>query len=485
MTLVLEGRLDPATAPAAPYVYLPFDVPAGVTRIDVRYAFEEPSILDLGLTDPRIGAFPSREGFRGWSGSARRHVFVATDDATPGYVAGDLPAGRWQVVLGLAALDGGGCAYRVEVELDDAPRAHATPAAARDVSLPGSRWYRGDLHSHTHFSDARGSLEDLVRAARARGLEFLAVTDHNTAGHHAPVRAASDPELLLVPGEEVTTYRGHANVWGAGGWVDFRLGGPKDVQELVRHVHGRGGLIAVNHPHRSPRCIGCDWEWPMPDDLDAFEVWNGPWAYRNWEALERCDALLRAGSRPTLVGGSDRHQPGWPDEDPTFLWVGSPTTWFYLPELSEAALLAGLASGRAFVSEGPDGPRLELTVGGATMGSCVAPGAFGEGGELTVEARVVGARGALLRYVGAAGTVREIAVEDDEARDVWRWRPDGAFLRAEIVAVDDEPDVRAAFEALRRRGRIPFELTLDEILAHPRVRALTNPVYVNDAAAPG
>ena len=54
--------------------------------------------------------------------------------------------------------------------------------AARDGDLPTlveAGELRGDLHSHTTWStDAKGSLEEMVAAARARGYEYLAVTDH-------------------------------------------------------------------------------------------------------------------------------------------------------------------------------------------------------------------------------------------------------------------------------------------------------------------
>ncbi len=38
---------------------------------------------------------------------------------------------------------------------------------------------RGDLHSHTTWTDGRATLEEMARAARARGLEYLAITDHS------------------------------------------------------------------------------------------------------------------------------------------------------------------------------------------------------------------------------------------------------------------------------------------------------------------
>jgi DNA polymerase (family X) len=46
---------------------------------------------------------------------------------------------------------------------------------------------RGELHSHTVASDGRGTLEEMVAGARARGLEYLAITDHSAShgfGNH-------------------------------------------------------------------------------------------------------------------------------------------------------------------------------------------------------------------------------------------------------------------------------------------------------------
>src|SRR5579862_850009 len=40
---------------------------------------------------------------------------------------------------------------------------------------------RGDLHSHTTASDGRASIEEMALAARERGLEYLAITDHSAS----------------------------------------------------------------------------------------------------------------------------------------------------------------------------------------------------------------------------------------------------------------------------------------------------------------
>lgn len=489
-----QGTVTTAERLRSHYLYLPFEVPAGATRVSVSYEFDAAGgILDLGLADPRLGPFPSREGFRGWSGSARRSAFVAVDDATPGYIAGPLPPGTWHVILGLARVGPAGCRYRVSVEIEaSAPEAggdaagtgaaavaqttagaagagHASRLLPAGEAREGARWYRGDLQSHTFHSDARGSPADLLRAARDRSLEFLAVTDHNTVSHHRVLAGMADQGILLVPGQEVTTYRGHANVWGDIGWSDFRVTGDTDLDTLVADVHARGGLFSVNHPKATPDCLGCDWEYAVPAGADAFEAWQGPWPARNWESLARYDEQLRTGRRITLVGGSDRHQPGYPDPDPEFLQIGSPTTWLWLEEASVAGVLAAIRSGRAFVSESPAGPQLEISVAGEAMGQTVSvPGA----GEIRVTALVGGARGDRLRWIGHEGVLREVAIDSDEFTDEWDWRAAGPFIRAEVVADAALPHLLTLLES----HATPEQTA--PAREHPWRRALSNPVYL-------
>jgi hypothetical protein len=494
---VLEGVVAPGDDP---YRLLPFEVPDGCGRVTVRYRFDTGSILDLGLFDPRATGFPSLMGFRGWSGSARQEVFVARASATPGYLPGPLPAGRWHVILGAAKVAYAGCRYRVEVEVDAAgaaraevpaddgdrqAQAGAPPAAPFSAGDHGPGWYPGDLQSHTHHSDARGSVPELLTAARARGLRYLAVTDHNTVSHWGPLRALSDGGLLGVPGMEVTTYRGHANVWGASDWVDFRVTEERDVETMVRRAHELGGLVSINHPKSQPGCIGCDWEYGVPAEVDAVEAWQGPWPLRNWESLERLDRLLSGGRRLTLVGGSDRHQPAGPELDPPWLRVGSPTTWLWLERFEVSAVLEAIASGRAFVSEGPAGPHLEIDGDGLPMGSRLRPGR----GAVSLRASVAGAAGDRLRWLGAGGVLREVPIEGERFEDGWMYPCDSPFVRAEIVADASLPARRQAVEELadanRRAGKpaLPYGITLPEVLSRPFVRALSNPLFVSAANA--
>ncbi len=56
--------------------------------------------------------------------------------------------------------------------------------AAKDNTLPNLVEFtdlRGDLHAHTDWSDGRHTLQDMVAAAKAEGLEYFAITDHSVS----------------------------------------------------------------------------------------------------------------------------------------------------------------------------------------------------------------------------------------------------------------------------------------------------------------
>ncbi len=475
---VLTGTLYPAT-PEQPYAYLPFEVPEGTTRLWVHYHYGEGNVIDLGLLDPRIEgeSFPATRGFRGWSGGARDHFSVSETEATPGYLAGDLFPGTWFVMFGLYKVQPQGCRYQVEITLETGSQGtmrRLTESGGRTLQRTGAGWYRGDLHAHTHHSDAKGSLHDLVRVAEARGLEVLAVTDHNTVSHHHELRQLETP-LLLIPGQEVTTSRGHANVWGETGWADFRLTHDADLPQLIERVHASRGLFSINHPKGTEH----NWRYPIPEHFDGLEVWQSAWAYRNWESVALADTLLKQGRHFTFVGGSDRHQPGWPDTDAHFLQVGTPTTWLYLEEWTVAGALAALRSGRTCISESPTGPWLELEVAGVLMGGTLASSRE----VCPVQTSITGASGCTLRYLSDRGVVRTVTISDDTFTDSWLWQPEGHFLRAEVVA-DSAAGAEETRLELSAAGVILSDAQLAEVLSKPRLRALSNPVFVSTRALP-
>jgi hypothetical protein len=215
---------------ASPWHYLPVEVPPGTAglRVELEYERAGGAVLDLGCLGPH--------GFRGWSGGARESFVITRDGATPGYLPGELETGTWQVMIGVHRVPPDGVRYQLTAEtwpaaaglplvppVPPAPPPRDRPARRVLPASAGRRWLAGDLHAHTVHSDGVLTVSELAVLAVERGLDFLAVTDHNTVSHHAELPAAARRYgITLIPGQEVTTDRGHAGAFGDLGWIDFR-----------------------------------------------------------------------------------------------------------------------------------------------------------------------------------------------------------------------------------------------------------------------
>ncbi|GII78150.1 hypothetical protein Sru01_31320 [Sphaerisporangium rufum] len=334
---------------------VPVELPAGTRAFTVELSYDrEAGVLDLGCEGPA--------GYRGWSGGARSRYTIAPDWATPGYLPGEVEPGVWSVLLGLYRVPPAGLPYEITVTPHGTPPPPPEPAAAPPVpdtvpavrrrglpALDGLRWRAGELHAHTVHSDGTLTVPALAALARGQGLDFLAVTDHNTVSHHAELPAvAAAAGITLIPGQEVTTDLGHANAFGDIGWVDFR----RPATDWVRTVAGRGGLLSVNHPLGAD----CAFRHPLDERPRVAEVWHSGWWDRTWGApLAWAQAWHE---QVVYVGGGDFHRPE--DGHPP----GSPCTWVLAEDTGDgnaagaAALVAGVRAGRTAVSAGPDGPLL-------------------------------------------------------------------------------------------------------------------------------
>ncbi|MBW6422215.1 CehA/McbA family metallohydrolase [Rhizobium sp. XQZ8] len=451
---------------ADPYFYVPVDIPAGTTRIDVAMSYPKADdcIIDLGMLDPRATDYPTAAGFRGWSGGARDRFFVATDDATPGYIHGEIQAGIWKVMLGLYKVPSSGADVLVTVVFNSAPRELLPPPARTFPVRHGAGWYRGDLHCHTFHSDAAGSPELLHAAAKQAGLDFLAIADHNTITQRRYFHPHSSPELVFVRAMEVTTAVGHANVYGVDDWIDFRMTKAEHAHTLSRLVREHGGLLSINHDKPT-----IQWDYDLPQ-IDCMEVWQSHWMAWNWVSLGRYQERLASGLKISAIGGSDFHQPArLMPEGP--LVLARPTTVLWLYELSEDAILAAMKAGRGYVTESPNGPHLALTANGEPMGSTTR-------GEVIAEAQTKRAEGDTLAWIDATGV---LATETIGAED-WTGRFTGCpktFLRAEIIAAASRERLMAEFSAALQGRSLPWQLQGVDMANQPLRRAISNPIYLD------
>ena len=71
---------------------------------------------------------------------------------------------------------------------------------------------RIDLHVHSNASDGTDAPAEVVRRARAAGLDVMALTDHDTQAGIAAARDAIGDDLTLVPGMELSCLLGSRSV---------------------------------------------------------------------------------------------------------------------------------------------------------------------------------------------------------------------------------------------------------------------------------
>ena len=187
-------------------------------------------------------------------------------------------------------------------------------------ALPTGRWtacwgaeirimiYHFDLHVHSHYSaDAAASPEQLIAAAKARGLSGIAITDHDSCEVHEYLREKGlereDGEpvdgFLVLPGMEVSTAHGHLLCVGT--TLPVMRDEPAPI--VFEAIRQRGGVAIPAHPYDRWRAgIHEDVLDEMP--LEVIEVFNAAVSNRKFNR----QALAYARERGlSMTAASDAH----------------------------------------------------------------------------------------------------------------------------------------------------------------------------------
>ena len=127
-----------------------------------------------------------------------------------------------------------------------------------------------EFHCHSIYSkDGMIALDDLLDLAKKRGIDRLAITDHNTT-RGAFLAKELDPQRVIV-GEEILTTRGEL----LGYFLQEEIPAGLEPQEALKRLRDQGAFISVSHPFDLQRK-----GWQMQDLLkiipyvDAIEVFN-------------------------------------------------------------------------------------------------------------------------------------------------------------------------------------------------------------------
>ncbi|MEB8337815.1 CehA/McbA family metallohydrolase [Streptomyces endophyticus] len=437
--------IDPASI-TEHYLDRVLALPEGVGTLRVELDFEKVTDcfqLYAAALDPG-GFLRGHVQCPGDPGPRRLSFEVGEEHADLGCHAGPLPAGEWTIRIDLDRFTQGG-SYELRVFVADADAdadagravtAVGRTGVVRAAPVPPSppTWLRGELHSHSLHSDGSADLPALLDAARAAGLDFLAVSDHFTSSHWAELARLEEQGaaegLVLLRSIELTSHFGHANLHGLSRWPGTYVDADGwDFADAARDVHAQDGLVGVNHPFSGRQAWRRDdHTW---DDVDLLEIDNFGQGANNDAAVGLWDRLLGSGHRITGVAGTDCHHPQKPEHR-----LGQVTT-VVRAERSREGILGALRAGEAYVSRGA-GLRLSART---AAGQCGMGGTVPLDGPVHLDVELDTPRPAVLFILrgGLLWHMEPVAADGPARIRVTDPRPLPGPYRAELHASSDDP----------------------------------------------
>ena len=154
-----------------------------------------------------------------------------------------------------------------------------------------------DLHVHTVYSnDSLITPKDLIFHAKKRGLDGVAITDHDRID--GALKIAKETDFLIVPGIEISSLNGHI----IGLNVDELVPPKLSVDETLDRIHEAGAIAIACHPITffKESLKGC-----ISPRFDAIEVINSSAFPFNYSVRRSEEIASRLGI--ARVAGSDAH----------------------------------------------------------------------------------------------------------------------------------------------------------------------------------
>jgi len=128
--------------------------------------------------------------------------------------------------------------------------------------MVNKKWIKFDLHMHTSRSDGLDSTKKMLMTAKKRGLDVVAITDHNIANKLNPEETWKKYGIHTIPGMELSFLKGHILVLGLDSEVveeklkqwkikpkkTMIIARKKTIRKILRYFVDKGALIIVAHP---------------------------------------------------------------------------------------------------------------------------------------------------------------------------------------------------------------------------------------------
>jgi predicted metal-dependent phosphoesterase TrpH len=161
-----------------------------------------------------------------------------------------------------------------------------------------------DMHIHSCFSnDGLGTPQDLIRSLKIRGLQGMALTDHNTIEGFLSVQKNMPNDFLVIPSVEISTADGHLLAIN----VTEKIPAGCSIEQTVERVIDAGGEPIAPHLFRLLSGIKKEKLKAIHTKVSAIEVFNGcSVPNSNLKTAKVAHAFHLGGT-----GGSDSHDPAY------------------------------------------------------------------------------------------------------------------------------------------------------------------------------
>lgn len=161
-----------------------------------------------------------------------------------------------------------------------------------------------DLHIHSGYSvDGTGSPMDIIENLKKRGLQGMAITDHNTLEGSLKALKIAPKDFIVIPGIEISTHDGHMIALNVLENIEREL----TIEETVEKIIDLGGIPIVPHLYRNMSGIKKENLKKICTKISAIEVFNScSVPYTNLKTIKVAKQFNLGGT-----GGSDSHEPAY------------------------------------------------------------------------------------------------------------------------------------------------------------------------------
>jgi len=159
-----------------------------------------------------------------------------------------------------------------------------------------------DLHIHSQYSeDGVGSPKEIIKVLQKKGLQGMAITDHNNVEGGLQAKKVAPKDFIVIPGVEISTNKGHIIALDIKENIEKKL----SVEETIEKIIDIGGVITVPHLFRSMSGIKVNILKEIHKKISAIEVFNSCSDLKtNLKTIKIAKDFNLGG-----VGGSDSHIP--------------------------------------------------------------------------------------------------------------------------------------------------------------------------------